>query len=222
MIVAAIGQKGGVGKTTLMINLACEMMRRGNAVLLVDADDQATVRTWGEVADEEGHEAPAIIAMGATMHKDSELPRIAQAYDWTFIDTKGAYSKIQKSALMTCDVALMPVGSSPLDLWGVAQTIDVVEEAQITRPQLDARFVFSKWKGRTVISRRVKEAVDGSGFEALDPAVPDLVAYCDCMVTGQGVTIYDSNSKAARVIRKLADRLEAIHHACHTPAAKQA
>ena len=50
MIIAITGQKGGVGKSTTAVCLAVAALSRGMRVLLVDADPQGTVRTWGEVA----------------------------------------------------------------------------------------------------------------------------------------------------------------------------
>ncbi len=41
MLVAVMADKGGVGKTTAAHNLGCEIARRGERVLLVDADKQA-------------------------------------------------------------------------------------------------------------------------------------------------------------------------------------
>jgi chromosome partitioning protein len=41
MLVAVMADKGGVGKTTAAHNLGCEIARRGQQVLLVDADKQA-------------------------------------------------------------------------------------------------------------------------------------------------------------------------------------
>ena len=50
MIVAVMADKGGVGKTTAAHNLGCEIARRGERVLLVDADKQADLTELAGVA----------------------------------------------------------------------------------------------------------------------------------------------------------------------------
>jgi flagellar biosynthesis protein FlhG len=37
-VIAVSSGKGGVGKTNVSVNLACQLARRGNRVLLMDAD----------------------------------------------------------------------------------------------------------------------------------------------------------------------------------------
>lgn len=52
-IVAVGNVKGGVGKTTLAVNLTvCEALR-GQDVLLVDGDDQGTARAFTQLRSEE-------------------------------------------------------------------------------------------------------------------------------------------------------------------------
>ena len=100
MIVAVAGQKGGTGKSTIAVCLADEAACRGRQVLLVDADPQGTARTWGEVATESAQTSrrpdvyaePTIVAMGETMHRPDQLPRLAAGFADVIIDLHQGWS----------------------------------------------------------------------------------------------------------------------------------
>ena len=58
MVLALVNRKGGVGKTTLAVNIAACLARQGQPVLLVDADPQGSATAWASVRDAEA--APPI------------------------------------------------------------------------------------------------------------------------------------------------------------------
>jgi len=52
MIISLLNQKGGVGKTTLAVNVAAQLARQGHKVLLIDADKQGSAGNWASLRDE--------------------------------------------------------------------------------------------------------------------------------------------------------------------------
>src|SRR5262245_37822247 len=52
MIIVVCAEKGGVGKTTLAVNLATQRALEGHDVLLVDTDLQVSSSLWAQKRDE--------------------------------------------------------------------------------------------------------------------------------------------------------------------------
>jgi chromosome partitioning protein len=207
VIVALTGQKGGVGKSTLAICIAAELLARRHKVLLVDADPQGTIRTWGEVATEAGQPLPTIVAMGSTMHRPDQLPMVAQGYDDVIIDCPPRHGDIQRSALMVSSMAILPCGPSSADAWALAASIDLVNEARSLRPELDVRILITRKQGRTALGRSAREELEKSGIALLKTEVGYRVAFAESLGAGQGVTAYAPKDAAAAETRALVAEL---------------
>lgn len=206
MIVSVAGQKGGSGKSTIAIHLAAEWHRRGQRVLLVDADPQGTALTWGEVASEAGIPAPDIIAVGDNVR--ATLPSVASSYDVVVIDCPGRKaSKRQVGALLISDVAVLPCGPSTPDVWALAESVEVVEQVLQLRPDLHVGIVINK-RTQTVEGRTARDALEGLPFPVLRVQLGQRVAFSEALAAGRGVTSYAGGSPAAVELRRLADEIE--------------
>jgi chromosome partitioning protein len=83
LAIGVLNQKGGVGKTTLAIDLADEMSRRNRRTLLTDADQQGSALDWGAARSEDAQFS--IIGLPrSTIYR--EIGRLGQGYDAVVID----------------------------------------------------------------------------------------------------------------------------------------
>jgi len=208
MIVALLNQKGGVGKTTLALHLAGRWARQGRRVLLIDADPQASALDWSEQRAREG--LPRLFGIVGlardTLHR--EVPELARDMDAVVIDGPPRVAALMRSALLTADLALIPVQPSPFDGWASGEMLKLLEEARIYQPQLVARFVLNRCGVRTVIARDTAEAMADHDPPALSATIGQRVAFAMAAQSGRLVDEIDPASPAAREIAALAAEVE--------------
>ena len=138
MILAVGNVKGGVGKTTIAINLAIIWALQSRDVLLVDGDDQATAMAFTELRTrargEPGYTAVALY--GAAIR--TQVRQLASKYDHIIIDVGGRDSVSLRAALTVAHLVLIPVQPRSFDLWGVDQTTELITEARELNESLRA------------------------------------------------------------------------------------
>ena len=205
MILGVLQQKGGVGKTTLALNLAAAYAREGLKVLLVDTDPQGSAMAWSSVR--EAKPIFAVVGMAKpTLHK--ELPAVAADYDLVVIDGAPRVNELARSAILASDYVLIPVQPSPFDVWSCAEIVALVTEAQQFRPEIAAAFVINRKIGNTAIARDVTSAFAQFPFPLLKPKISQRVAFAEA--AAQGLTVIETapSSPAAWEIFELADALK--------------
>lgn len=185
MIVAALNQKGGVGKTTLALNLAGAWARDDAPVLVVDADPQGSALDWAEQRTREGHPRRfGVVGLAReTLHR--ELPALASDYARILIDGPPRVTGIARSALLAADIVLIPVQPSPLDGWASAEMLRLVSEAQLYRPEILARFVLNRCPARTRALRETRRALAESTPPALASQIGQRVLFAEAMRSGR-------------------------------------
>jgi chromosome partitioning protein len=207
MIVAVVGPTGGVGKSTLCVNLAAEGVARGRSVLLVDADTRATTRTWGASAHAHDHPAPTLVAMDATMHRPGQLDRVARGHDLVLIDTPAHISAVLASALMAADLVVLACTPAGADTWALAEMAALVAKAQTVQPTLRTVLVINRVPGRTAHRPSVRQALAATGVPVLRTALSQRRVVHAALHAGLGITTYAPAHPAAGELRALYDEL---------------
>lgn len=159
--------------------------------------------------------AVASIGMDAKVSRfRSELKTIKNVYDYIFIDVNpspgwGHYLSLSVSdyavVVMLPDIASLEGNS------GILESIMDIQETNNTRLQI-AGILFNRNSDRTNLGRQVQEIAEQMAQNAetkvFENKIPQAISLSECVAVHQGVTDYDSGSKAAEAIREFAKELE--------------
>jgi chromosome partitioning protein len=208
MIVTVGNVKGGVGKTTLAVNLAIALSRQDRDVLLIDGDEQGTAIAFTELrgAQKDGKPGYTAVALhGAAIR--SQVRQLAPKYSDIVIDVGGRDTGSLRAALTVADLVLIPVQPRSFDLWGVDQTADLVQEAREINGQLRAVVVLNAADSQGKDNEAAMEVLKGlAGVELAPGLIVRRKAFPNAAAAGLSVLEHDDH-KAIDEFSRLMDYL---------------
>ncbi|MEP6464412.1 MAG: ParA family protein [Frankiaceae bacterium] len=157
--------KGGVGKSTSAVFLACGLARSGRT-LLIDADPQGSVLSWSEQAG--GFPFPVIA--WATRDLARRVADVADDYQHVVIDTGPSNEPLLRQALAVCEQLLIPVSPTLLDAGRIGPTLHLVDELATLHP-VDARVLLTKVRAGTRSAQAARAGLVDQGIPLLDAMV---------------------------------------------------
>lgn len=208
-IVAVVNQKGGVGKTTVCLNLACALVKRGFRTLLVDADPQESSLKMAALATEDAPYPVAVMSLASTAGKLAQMVKLhMQNYEVIIIDGPPSATAPQtRAAVVISDLTLIPLQPSMSDLNSTITTCDLINEVHGEKDLNTPTYVVMTMLERTNMSRVIlKEAGPKTGFPLMSARLSRRTSFKEAQALGLPVENYDDPLAAAEVAQ-LADEV---------------
>ena len=210
MIIGFINQKGGVGKSTLSLNIAAYLAQEGARVLLIDADKQRSSASWAEKRNEDTPPPFTIVEMARdNMARDAMA--MATDYDHVVIDGPRDAERITRAVIVAAEIVVLPYEPSGFSVDAGETTITQVRECLIIKPDLKCGIVISRKIEGTVIGEDIRELAAESGFPIFNTAIVTRVAHAEAVTLAQTIFEYQPNSKAAEEVRSLGQDIERMY-----------
>ncbi|RMR11233.1 hypothetical protein ALP90_200114 [Pseudomonas amygdali pv. ulmi] len=143
MIILFGSHKGGVGKTTLIANLAVMLQKKTASVAIVRADKNQDLEVWAGLRAEK--DVPDIPVMTCYGDISKDIRKLETVTDVVFVDTAGHDSMELRSALTVADIFLTPVKpSSLLEIATLDGLSSIFREAQKKNSSLQGFTLFNR------------------------------------------------------------------------------
>lgn len=201
MIISFLNQKGGVGKTTLSINVATALAQNNLKILLIDADPQNSSMDWAATRQIDG--LFTVVGINKPIiHK--EVNKLNRDYDHIIIDGPPRIYDVAKSAIVASDLIVIPVQPSPYDIWAANEVVKLIRE--VSEPlegikTIKSTFVINRKIVNTAIGRDVSEALKHYDMDILDTHICQRVPYAETAASGS--TILESLHKESLAAKEI-------------------
>jgi chromosome partitioning protein len=198
MILTVGNTKGGVGKSTLALQLALALTARGNRVWLIDGDRQETCLSAITVRADGGRPSIAAAAYPDGRALRIQVKEQAKHYDHVIIDAGGRDSTALRGGLLVSDAVLIPFFPRSFDVWALNDVAAVLADIRVENDGLKAMAVLNAADPQGSDNEEASDAIaDIPGIELLPVRLSRRKAFAHASGAGLHIDEYKPRDTAA-------------------------
>lgn len=143
--------KGGAGKSTSAVLLATELVSRGGAVTVIDADPNKPVSHWAQRS-----KIPDLLTVQSDVSEETivdQIDEMSRKSAFVIVDLEGTASMMASYATSRADLVIIPTQGSHLD---AAESAKAIKMVQIQEKLFSRKLPFAILFTRTSVAIRTR------------------------------------------------------------------
>ena len=184
LLITVAGFKGGIGKTTTAVHLACYLSGLGKT-LLVDGDPNRSATGWSKRGEGDSFPFKVVDLMQAALYSPK--------YEHIVIDTAARPDQNELEALADgCNLLVLPTTPDALAVDALLQTVDLLQDKIRDRYRILLTMVHPK---PVKMAEQAREAL--AEVPLFDTEIRRLIAYEKAALLG--VPVYEVKDRKAKI-----------------------
>lgn len=191
-IISFANSKGGSGKSTSALVLACEFAEAAD-VILIDADPRRPLAAWSKLSDPP--KRLKVLSSAGERHIQDEIDEAAAKVPFVLVDLEGMASQLATFAMSASDLVLVPAQEQHQDAQAAIDTLGAVKRAgRAARREIPAAVLLTRTKAavKSRTAKHIGNQLRGlQGVHVIGPELVERDAFAALFASGGGLRQLD-------------------------------
>jgi len=208
-IITIAHQKGGVGKSTIALNLAVELSKK-YPLRVIDLDYQKSISIFNENRKDAGGKPLQILIVESV----KDFTKVTNSFDGLIlVDSGGFDSDLNRFAMLMANIIITPLSNNLIEIYGLEAFKRILSDLKQVNKDIKAHILLNNINHQ--IAKPVSELEDyiksnKQFFEMFKTVLRRRVDFSKSFEMGKSVIEIDSSSKASKELNSLIKEIDKI------------